>query len=55
MFITIYDSVASIGDFAFDDCDSLETVYYIGSEADWADVVIGENNGKLADVTVNFN
>ena len=53
--ITIPDSVTSIGDYAFDDCDSLTAFYYAGSEAEWNEIEIGSWNDELEDAEIVFN
>lgn len=45
--MTIPNSVTSIGDRAFYDCDSLSDVYYGGSEAQWKAIKIGSDNAPL--------
>ena len=45
--ITIPKSVKYIGSSAFDECYSLETVYYESSQSDWNDISIGGYNDPL--------
>ena len=52
--MTIPKSVTNIGDFAFDSCNKLGDVYYAGTEADWSDVTIGDNNTSLTSATIHF-
>ncbi len=52
--MTIPGSVTSIGDYAFSYCNSLETIYYTGSEEQWNESV-GDNSYDLEDVTIIFN
>ena len=54
--ITIPDGVTSIGSQAFDGCDSLTTVYYTGTEEEWAAIEIGIGNDVLsrADIICNY-
>lgn len=52
--ITIPSSVTSIGDYAFDNCTSLTDVYYQGSEEDWNNISIGEDNECLTNAKVHF-
>ena len=49
--IIISDSVTKIGNYAFYGCSSLDVVYYIGTESDWAEISIGSNNGDLTAAT----
>ena len=49
--VTIPDSVTSIGDDAFYGCESLTTVYYAGTEAEWAKIIIGLDNSNLTSDT----
>ncbi len=53
--VTISDSVTSIGDHAFDVCDSLKNVYYSGSESDWNKIDIGGYNEDLTNATIHYN
>ena len=53
--ITISDSVTSIGEWAFSGYDSLETVYYTGSEAEWNKIEIRRGNGSLEDANIIYN
>ena len=54
--IAIPDSVTSIGRQAFHGCDNLETVYYTGTEEEWAAIEIGTWNDVLyrADIICNY-
>ena len=45
--ILIPDTVTIIGAKAFDGCQYLETVNYIGTEEQWDAINIGENNDVL--------
>ena len=47
--ITIPFSVDSIGDSAFDGCESLSNVYYDGTEDQWNSIAFGQNNTFLTD------
>ena len=55
MSITIPRSVVSIGSFAFTGCTVLETVQYSGTEKDWGNIEIGEDNDALLSVEIIFN
>ncbi len=52
--VAIPDSVTSIGHHAFYYCDFLTDVYYSGSEAQWASIIIGESNERLTSATVHY-
>ena len=52
--ITIPDSVKSIAYYAFEYCTSLTDVYYTGSEADWANIEMGNGNGCLTNATIHY-
>ncbi len=52
--ITIPESVTSIGKYAFYYCTSLTDVYYGGSEAQWNEIAVGENNESLTNATIHF-
>ena len=45
--VTIPNSVISISEAAFKDCESLSDVYYAGTAEDWAKISIGIDNSKL--------
>lgn len=53
--ITIPVSVTSIAYSAFNYCSNLADVYYIGSEANWAEVFISSNNSCLTNATIHYN
>ena len=53
--VMIGDGVTYIGYRAFSGCSSLETVYYRGSEAEWNEIEIGQNNDDLEDANIIFN
>ena len=53
--ITIPDSVTSIGEWAFYYCSSLKTVYYTGTEAEWASISIDSNNDYLTNANIIYN
>lgn len=52
--VTIHKSVKSIGNDAFQDCTSFKTVFYRGTEADWAKIDIGAGNGALTGAKITF-
>ena len=47
----IPDGVTGIGYSAFDSCDSLNTVYYTGTESEWNAINVGANNDSLTNAT----
>lgn len=55
--VAIPNSVTSIGRGAFSGCNNLKTVYYQGSEYQWNNIEIGENNEDLliVDIIFSFN
>ena len=53
--IVIPDSVTTIGDYAFSDCDELTTVYYRGSEEQWDSITIGQGNDALTEDKIIYN
>lgn len=53
--ISIPDSVTSIGYRAFRNCEALTDVYYNGSEEDWANISIDEDNTYLTDAAIHYN
>ncbi len=53
--ITIPDSITNIGDVAFCYCNGLSDVYYSGSEAQRARIIIGENNEPLTNAAWHYN
>jgi len=53
--VTIPSSVTSIGNVAFYKCDSLKDVYYGGSESQWKQISIGDNNNALTQATIHYN
>lgn len=53
--ITLPDSVTSIGWEAFNGCNNLKTVYYAGSEDQWKQISIQEDNDSLTNATIHYN
>lgn len=47
--------MTSIGEAAFEWCESLETVYYMGSEAEWNEIKIEYKNDYLKTAKIVFN
>ncbi len=53
--ITIPSSVVYIGKTAFYGCNALEKVNFCGSEEEWSNILIGNNNKPLTDAEITFN
>lgn len=53
--ITLPESIVSVSEYAFAGCDNLETVYYKGSPAQKANILIGEENTPLQNATWHCN
>ena len=53
--VYIPQSVTSIGQYAFYNMDSLKTVRYAGSQADWLKIQIGSYNESLTKLTPEFD
>ncbi len=53
--IAIPDSVTEIGYQAFLACTSLTDVYYTGTEAEWAEIIIDSGNDNLINATIHYN
>ena len=53
--ITIPYSVTFIGYYAFTDCTALKDIYYAGSESDWNEIEIGEENENLLNANIHFD
>ena len=46
--------MTSVGNWAFDDCDNFENVFYGGTEDEFANVEIDEANGYFEETTKYF-
>ncbi|MCC8090027.1 MAG: leucine-rich repeat protein [Oscillospiraceae bacterium] len=53
--IALPDSISYISESAFYGCNSLTDVYYGGSEAEWNEIEIGNNNVYLISATIHYN
>lgn len=52
--VTIPKSVTQISEGAFWNDANLTDVYYVGSEADWAKITIGDHNAPLNSATIHY-
>ena len=52
--VTIGGSVKSIGNSAFYNCDSLTSVYYMGTASEWSKISIGSYNNALKNATIYY-
>ena len=52
--ITIPSTITRIQPGAFDYCENLTDVYYLGTEAEWKKVTIERGNEKLLNATIHF-
>ena len=52
--VVIPDSVTSVGHWAFDGCENFERVFYGGTEDDFANIEIDEENGYLEETPKYF-
>lgn len=53
--IYISDKLSSVEESAFTGCETLTDVYYEGSENEWEEIVIGEDNDPILNATIHFN
>ena len=53
--VTIPNSVTSIGFGAFYDCTNLTNVYYAGTEDEWNNITISDENENLTNATIHFS
>lgn len=53
--ITLPGSITAIGDRAFEGCTGLKTVNFLGSEAQWSQLSIGNFNTPLLDTAIIFH
>jgi len=50
--IILTNSLVTVRDNAFGACDSLETVYFLGTEKQWSTITIGENNEPFVNAKI---
>ncbi len=53
--VTIPVSVTSIGNGAFLACENLQDIYYTGTQEQWNDINIGDDNDSLASAAIHYN
>ena len=53
--VVLQTSLLTIGDYAFYECVDITDVYFIGTEEQWNEVLIGENNSTLVNATFHFS
>ena len=53
--VIIPNSITSIGTYAFALCDALKNIYYNGTESEWRNIKIGEENDPLTNATIHYN
>ena len=54
-FISIPESVISIGESAFQNCSKLADVYYGGTEEQWSEVTVASGNEPLVYATIHYS
>ena len=52
--VVIHDGVTNIADFAFSGCINLEYVYFTGTQEEWKNIIIGENNDYLIEAIIVY-
>lgn len=52
--IIVPDSITSIGDNIFVNCDNLASVYYKGTASNWNNITIGNSNEGLTNTTIYY-
>ena len=53
--VVISKSTVRIGRNAFDNCDMLNDVYYVGTESEWNSISVGAYNDNLLNATKHYN
>ena len=53
--IVLSNGVETICEYAFSDCENLTDVYYLGTEEEWAQIIIESGNGFLTNATIHYN
>ena len=52
--VTLPESLESVGVYAFYGCEALSDVYYAGSEMQWGEVTVENNNEALTGATIHY-
>ena len=52
--IVIPDSVTVIGDYVFYECPNLKDIYYLGTEKQWNEILIGQGNYSLTTENIHY-
>jgi len=53
--ITLPSTIKTINDYAFSNCDALTDVYYSGTQSQWNNIIIAENNECLLNSNIHFS
>ena len=52
--VVIHNGVTNIADSAFSGCENLEYVYFTGTQEEWKNIIIGENNDYLIEAIIVY-
>ena len=53
--IVLPSGLTSVGNYSFYSFPNLADVYFPGSETEWAEITIGDNNASLTSATIHYN